>query len=356
MALFAAEGGGDFAGFEGFQELFLGVFGGAFPGKAFDCVVGDQIYFGVEFTGEGGKGFDLVEGIVHTGDEDIFEGNHPSLFLLVIFARGGEVLEGEFFVNRHDLAADFIRRAMEGNGEAELEGFVGEFADLRDEAAGGNGDFACSDVATPGGVEDGEGLEEAVVVGEGLTHAHDDEVVDEAIGSCRTGRTARRGATRNSRVGCATHRIAFDGEDLLDDFVRLEIAFPAFEAAGTEAAAIGAADLRGDAQGVTIAGFAIERRVGRNEDAFDERMVSEPPEEFLCGIAGALPGDELQSFECVMLPQLIAQAARQIGHSVPIRDAPAIKPVQELVEPVGREIPFGKARRQFVACLGSDVR
>src|SRR5687767_3306987 len=51
VAFFAPEGGGDVAGFEGFEKLFLDGFDGALPRQAFDFVVGDEVYFGVELQG-----------------------------------------------------------------------------------------------------------------------------------------------------------------------------------------------------------------------------------------------------------------------------------------------------------------
>ena len=62
----------------------------------------------------------------------------------------------------------------------------------------------------------------------------------------------------------------FHRQNLLDDFVRRQIAFPAVEAAGAEFAAVGAADLGGNAERVPVAGVAVKRRVGRNQNAFDE--------------------------------------------------------------------------------------
>ena len=46
-------------------------------------------------------------------------------------------------------------------------------------------------------------------------------------------------------------------QDLLDDFLDAQVAFPAFQSAGAEFTAIRTADLRRDAQGVAIARFAM---------------------------------------------------------------------------------------------------
>ena len=57
---------------------------------------------------------------------------------LIILARGGQFLERIFAVDRHDPVAHLVRRAVQGNGQAKLQRLVGEPADLRREAAGGN--------------------------------------------------------------------------------------------------------------------------------------------------------------------------------------------------------------------------
>ena len=70
--------------------------------------------------------------------------------------------------------------------------------------------------------------------------------------------------------------------------------FQPVEPAGAEFAAVGAADLRGDAERVAVARLAVERRVRRDQHAFDERMVAQPPEEFLRGVARALFANQFE--------------------------------------------------------------
>lgn len=180
-------------------------------------------------------------------------------------------MEGILAVHRHDFTANIIGGAVEGNGEAELERFVREFADLRGETAGGDGNLAGADAPTPRGVENFEGLEEVIVISQRLAHAHDDEIIDQAV---------------EWLVFTGIDRVPpFDGEDLLDDFMDAQIAFPTFEAAGAKTAAISAPNLGGDAEGVAITGLAVEGGIGRNKDAFNEGAVGEAPKEFLGGVA-----------------------------------------------------------------------
>ena len=119
-----------------------------------------------------------------------------------------------------------------------------------------------------------------------------------------------------------------DRQDLLDDFLCAEIAFPPGESAGAEFTTVGAADLRGDTQGVAVTGFAVEGRTGRDEDALDQRMVAQTPEKFLRAIARTLFADQLQRVERVMFPQQIAQSFGQACHRVPIRNPVDIEPRQ----------------------------
>ena len=79
-----------------------------------------------------------------------------------------------------------------------------------------------------------------------------------------------------------------DSQNLLDDFVRCQMAFPAVEAAGAEFTAIGATYLGGNAQRMPVTGVTVERRIGWNENTFDQRMIAQTPEEFPRGIVGAL--------------------------------------------------------------------
>lgn len=197
MALFDAEGGDDTGAFEGFGEGAALVLGRARPLQAFDGVVGDEVDLGVKASGEGGKGLDVGRGVVDAGDEDVFEGDHLALAIEVMLTGGGEVGQGMLAVDGHDLVADGVGGAVKGDGETELFRFVGELPDLRGEAGGGDGDLAGTDVGAPRGVEGTECDEEVVVIGEGFAHAHDDEIVDEAL----RGGLGRRGGGRGSGRG-----------------------------------------------------------------------------------------------------------------------------------------------------------
>ena len=98
-------------------------------------------------------------------------------------------------------------------------------------------------------------------------------------------------------------RILSTATNLFDDFVRRQVAFPAVESARAEFAAVGAADLRGDAERVAVARLAVERGIGGNQNAFDERMVVQPPEKFLRGVVRALLADEFNDCAAKTFPR-----------------------------------------------------
>jgi hypothetical protein len=98
---------------------------------------------------------------------------------------------------------------------------------------------------------------------------------------------------------------------------------------------------------MAVARFAIKGRVGRDQDALDHRTVSKAPEEFLCGVTRTLLADKIQRVEGVAFRKLRPEAARQIGHRVPRRGAPAVKPMQELRGTVTGLLPLGKLRMQL---------
>ena len=156
--------------------------------------------------------------------------------------------------------------------------------------------------------------------------------------------------------GLASLRPSFHREDLLDDFIRREVAFPAVKPAGAEFAAVGAADLGGNAERVAVAGLAVKRGIGGNQHAFDERMVVQPPEKFLRGVARALlcgrvPAYAVKSASAQFFPQRF----RQICHRLPVRRAAGVKPFEQLRDAVSRLVPLLELRLQFFAGHGFDV-
>ena len=147
----------------------------------------------------------------------------------------------------------------------------------------------------------------------------------------------------------------FHRQDLFDDFIGRQVAFPAVEAARAKFAAISAADLGGNAERVTVAGVAVKRGVGGDQNAFDERMVVKPPEEFLRGVMCALLADEFQGVEQKILAEFFAQGLGQVGHRIPGCDAMDVKPFEQLRDAINRLFPRFKPGFQFIAGQGFDI-
>ena len=162
--------------------------------------------------------------------------------------------------------------------------------------------------------------------------------------------------TINFQLGTFARVPPFHRQHLLDDFVRFEVALPTVKAAGAEFATVGAADLRGKAERVSVTGFAVKRGIGRNQDGFYELTVGQPPEEFLRGVGCALFADESQRRERKVFAQLFAKGFWQVAHRVPTGGAAGVKPVQQLRHAVGRFVPRLELAFQFLARQGFDVR
>ena len=140
--------------------------------------------------------------------------------------------------------------------EPDLQRFVGQLPDLRRESAGGNGDVAGADVQAPGRIDDPDGADHVGEVGQRFAHAHEDDVVD--LFAARL----------------------FHREELLHDLARLEVAGEAVQPARAKFAAVGAADLGGDADRAPVGGLAVERGRGGNEDRLDEIAIRQPERNF----------------------------------------------------------------------------
>ena len=129
-SLFPAECGCDPLFFQRGKECFLRGFRRPLPCQVFHLIIGNQINLGAQPAGQLRQWLDLVQRVIDPGDQNIFQRDHAILLLLVIFASRHEFGERIFAVDGHDFVARFIGRAVEGNGDAELLRFIGEFADL----------------------------------------------------------------------------------------------------------------------------------------------------------------------------------------------------------------------------------
>ena len=235
----------DFLRFKDGGEFADCFFGRAFPREAFDGVVGDEVDFGAKFFGVLGKETGFFGHVVDAIDENVFKGDDFVFLGDVICAGVEEFVQRISFVDGHDFSAHGVGGSVQGDGQLQLFGLVGEFANAGDESTRGHGDMARADVESPWGVDDFDGGHEVFVIGKGFAHAHENEVVDFFAA------------------------VAFGFDNLGDYFRGGEVAAKALESARAKFASVGAAKLGGNAECVSIGFFSVEGGRCGDEDAFD---------------------------------------------------------------------------------------
>ena len=214
-----------------------------------------------DFSGDRVESFDkqigIVWGMVKIFDDDIFEGDALSL-VEGEFSQGiKELIERPDTVSGHNPAAQFIACGMQTDGKVNAEIFRGEFLKPRNMSNGREGNFASGEVEAGGMEQDFDGAHDVIVVVEGFTHAHEDEVGDASL----------------LFIGDFLRH-----ENLLEDFVGGEISPKTKRCSSAEGAAEFAADLRGDAEGESV--------WGRDENGFDDIAVIEGEGDFIGAVFG----------------------------------------------------------------------
>ena len=215
---------------------------------------------------------------------------------------------------------------MEGDGEADLLGKLGQFPNLRNEAGGRDGDATGADVEAPVGGDHVKSLAEVGEVGEGFAHAHEDEVVD------------------------LFAREFFGEDDLGDDLGGGEVAGEAIEPGGAEFTSVGAADLGRDAEGVAVGCFAIKGGRGRDEDGLDIALVGEFEEELTGGVGRALGQGMSEGAEGVFFGESRAEGGGEVAHFFPGAGALFVDPIEDLGGAVGGLVLLFEEFRELGAC------
>ena len=237
--------------------------------------------------------------------------------------RRDELLEGELLVHRHDLVADLVRRAVEADGEAEAQRLLGELEDLGHDAGSRYRHPPGPEAETPGGVDDTQGGEQVVVVGQGLAHAHDHDVIE-------------RGQPFGGAGGVGLVLDTADLDELGDDLPDRKVALPALQAGGAELAAIGAADLGRDADGPAGLLLADALHRGADDHGLDQGAVAEALEDLLGDVGGGLALDQGRALEVVLLGKPGPETGRQIGHRLGGFGPPGVEPLEDLSGPITR--------------------
>ena len=105
-----------------------------------------------------------------------------------------------------------------------------------------------------------------------------------------------------------------NGQQLSDDFVNLKIALPAIQPTGAETASVGTTYLRRHTQGVAIAGFSIESRIGRYQHTLHQGTILQSPEIFARGIGRSLNLLAPRESKSIGIPKALPERLGAIIH------------------------------------------
>ncbi len=158
--------------------------------------------------------------VIHPFHQDIFEGDELAGGKGQTGRRGDQLSEGIGLVDRHKPGAQGVVCRIERDCQVDRQGAAQPFQ-LGKQPRGGDGDPAVREVETGGIGQEAQCLQEIVVVGQGLSHAHEDKIDN------RSGRKA----------------FLSDVQHLVDNFGNRKIAQQSFHPRQAEGAAHGAAEL-----------------------------------------------------------------------------------------------------------------
>ena len=143
--------------------------------RSFEVIELNEIDVRQSSTAEIAKGVELGLRIVNTTDEGILVRRTTTSGLNILAHDFVKMRERVLLHARHENVARRLNGGVEGDGEGELFGLLGEAPDHRNDSAGRNGKVAGTNAKTVGGVEHAQGFEDFVVVIEGLALAHHDD-------------------------------------------------------------------------------------------------------------------------------------------------------------------------------------
>src|SRR5438876_395767 len=274
---------------------------------------------------------------VHLGAEPVQEAHEPAgVRLAVVLVAQHDVLEGDALAARERQRAAGVEertqwvaavdghqpRALRVGGGGERHGQVdarlGEQApDHGDEADGGDRDAPGRDGVAPLGGQDVERRAHRLVVGERLTHAHEDDV--------------RERARRGERAA---------GAHLAHDLGWREVAHEAHARRRAEAAPHPAARLARDAEREPVARASLALEL-RDEDALDRggtrgALTREVEEELPRAVGGVGDEDGGEAAEREVGGEAGTQPPRQVRHAREAVRALAVHPGEDLRRAVAR--------------------
>ena len=163
--------------------------------------------------------------VIHAIDHCILVRWSATSLLDIVLQRLMQAQECVLLYTGHELVARALDGGVEGDGEGELLGELGKFANAGDNAAGRDRKVARADVEAIGAVEHAQGLDHSIVVGKRLALAHKDH------------------------AGDALAKITLHVQDLVYNLLRSEGTREAGKAGGAKGAAHTATRLGGNADG-----------------------------------------------------------------------------------------------------------
>ncbi|MNP48794.1 hypothetical protein D3C76_1429350 [compost metagenome] len=119
--------------------------------------------------------------VINPADQSVFEADPAACLGLIVTQGFNYVIKRVTTVNRHQLGTQRIIRCMDRNRQIDLGVFVGEFVNVRHNAAGGDSDVALSDIQPFFMDHQPQESHGGIVVLERLTCTHDNDTADTFI-------------------------------------------------------------------------------------------------------------------------------------------------------------------------------
>lgn len=262
----------------------------------------------------------LLLGVVDAADESVLVGRASAGPVDIGLHGVPEAQQREALDARHQVVARALNGGVEGDGERELLGFLGELMDHGNESAGGDGEVTSTDAGAVRGVEEAKGLQRLIVVGERLSLAHEDD------------------------AGDALAKVVSDMANLLVDLRRLERAGEACLACGAEGAAHATSGLGGGANGQLWArGHA---------NALDRDAIIEAEQVLPAAVDGLLTNDLGGRTGRETRGKLRAKLGGQVGHLV---EGLGVLGPEPLLDLLGSELGLAKLLHELGNLVMSEV-
>src|SRR6266404_1790361 len=189
-----------------------------------------------------------------------------------------------------------------------------------------------ADPEPPGRVDDANRAHHVAEVGQRFAHSHEHDVVDFLAS------------------------LALDRDDLIENFVWLQVSGKSVEAARAKFAAVGASDLGRNANCPPVRTRSVKGGRGRNQNRFYQTFVYQSKKEFACGVMRTEHADDLDLAKGELFCEPGPEVAGEISHVLERLDALLIQPVGNLSRSIARSAQFLDQLFQLIELERLDVR